>query len=109
MTADQHLTWTGDPTILVYAVRGILGHTGSHAPTLIADTILGNRRQLTDAARHAIVRDVSGWLDGPGATATAVDREPWLTVLRGFGIDRPIETLAELAAVLPPPRRRRAS
>lgn len=105
MTA-QDLTWRGDPTLLVYAVRYALGRTGSHAPLLVANTITANARQLSGGARQAIVRDLTAWLDTLGADALPADKDPWIAALRALGVRRPIDTLAELAAVLPPVRRR---
>lgn len=106
---DQHLTWCGDPTILVYAVRYALGRQGSHAPVLVANTVTANARQLSVGARTAIVRDLTAWLDTVGADSPPADKDPWIAALRALGVGRPIETLAELAAVLPPIRARRAS
>lgn len=82
------LVWRGDATILVYATRWALGRRGSHAPILVCDAIRVNAQQLPHAARQVIAREVTGWLDGPGATAPRDDREPWVLALAALGVRR---------------------
>lgn len=91
MTTDpqiQPLIFLADPTVLVYAVRWTLGRLGSHAPTVVADAVCANAGRLPHGARDVIVREVTGWLDGPGATAPREARAPWVTALAAFGIRR---------------------
>lgn len=88
MTTDEPLVWQGDPTIVVYATRWALGRRGSHAAILVASAIRANADKLPHGAREVLIRDVTGWLDGPGATALRVDREPWVLALSALGVRR---------------------
>lgn len=104
------LTWQGDPTIIVYATRWALGRLGSHAPILVANTIRANHKNLPHGAREVLIRDITRWLDGPGATATRMDREPWVLALAALGVRRRAVRAETPIPPLPPaaaPGRRR--
>lgn len=81
-------TWRGDPAVLVFAAQWALQHPGSHPAVLVADTVLQNHGRFSRGTRQALVRHVTAWLDGPGATATAAAQEPWLLVLDVLGHPR---------------------
>lgn len=115
MTAAQPkpITFIGDPTVIVYAVRWALGRRGSHAPDVVADAVNVNADQLPHGARQVIVREVTAWLDGPGAAASRQERAPWVTALAAFGVRRStVRAETPDGDALPPPstagqRRRR--
>jgi hypothetical protein len=94
-----------DPTVLVYAVRHVLHHPGAHAAIAVTHAIRGNVGQLTASSRSAIVRDVTGWLDGPGSNAAPTDRAPWVQCLTALGVRRDAEPMP-LPDVLEQPARR---
>lgn len=77
-------SWRGDPTLIVYAVRYALGRT-SHAPELVRQAIAANAEELPGNARNAIATAITEWLDGPGADAPRVVREPWVMALACLG------------------------
>lgn len=81
MTAPS---WRGDPTLIVYAVRYALGRT-SHAPEMVRQAIAANAEELPGNARNAIATAITEWLDGPGADAPRVVREPWVMALAALG------------------------
>jgi len=59
---EPPLLWRGDPTVIVYAVRHVLEHPGSHAPELVAQAVLLNVRRLPDPARRVLRRAITSWI-----------------------------------------------
>lgn len=90
MTAqvETPLQWTGDPTVLVYAVRYALRSRGSHAGALVASTLAANTDQLPPAARRVITSEVEDWLEEPDNTATPTERATWKQALVAIQVRR---------------------
>jgi hypothetical protein len=77
--------WSGDPSIIVFAVRYALGRRGCHGPELVRQAIAANAHNLPEPARRTIAREVGAWLDGDGRQSPAADRAPWSSVLERVG------------------------
>jgi hypothetical protein len=73
--------WSGDPSIIVFAVRYALGRRGCHGPQLVGQAIAANAHNLPEPARRAIASDVEDWLDDEGDHAPEADRALWSAVL----------------------------
>jgi hypothetical protein len=77
--------WSGDPSIIVFAVRYALGRRGCHGPELVRRTIAANAANLPEPARRTIAREVQDWLDGDGRLSPEADRATWDAVLERVG------------------------
>lgn len=73
--------WSGDPSIIVFAVRYALGRRGCHGPQLVGQAIAANSHNLPEPARRAIASDVEDWLEEEGGQAPEADRALWSAVL----------------------------
>lgn len=76
----------GDPVLIVYAVDGVIGRTGSHAHLTVAHAIRANAPTLPRGIRDALVKRLVAWLDGPGQDAAPHLRRPWITALAALGV-----------------------
>lgn len=104
MTGD--LTWSGDPTILVYAARWALEAHGCHAPQLVAAAVLVNAERLPHGARQVLVRDITAWLDSRGLDRTGEQRQPWVDALHALGGPRRAAFMSGDMPGIPTQRRR---
>jgi hypothetical protein len=77
--------WSGDPSIIVFAVRYALGRRGCHGPELVRQAIAANAHNLPETARRMIAREVGDWLTDEGHEVPDADQAPWFDVLERVG------------------------
>lgn len=81
---EPPLLWHGDPSVIVYAVRHVLEHPGSHAPELVAQTVELNADVLPESARRLVTRAIRSWLRDPSTRPGNPRRAVWEPVVEAL-------------------------